>query len=303
MKSCIQWRKSSKFLSEIDQFNIDFKDKKRQLIQFLDIFAISQRVNIRVSNTLTLNQIQLLIALKEQKNYNIAICFSKKYSDENESAFNIFITHEIPCYFYDFIDNWDEFTGYCNLGVSDIYITGQLGFDLERAAAIAHQKNIQLRCYANICQSRWSKNNSGLKAFFIRPQDRQIYEGYIDVLQFNLKKEDLQQQEVLYQMNKQAFAKEWEKYATGSYSSWEMEVMCLYDHEHELAHANKVKYGISNYVDLPEEPIVESLYRGRQQNRRFLIKFLKFSKEVFSIIMEKKCGFLGKRTEMKFRLK
>lgn len=71
------------------------------------------------------------------------------------------------------------------------------------------------------------------------------------------------QQEVLYQMNKQAFAKEWEKYATGSYSSWEMEVMCLYDHEHELAHANKVKYGISNYVDLPEEPIVESLYRGR----------------------------------------
>ncbi len=200
MKSCIQWRKSSKFLSEIDQFNIDFKDKKRQLIQFLDIFAISQRVNIRVSNTLTLNQIQLLIALKEQKNYNIAICFSKKYSDENESAFNIFITHEIPCYFYDFIDNWDEFTGYCNLGVSDIYITGQLGFDLERAAAIAHQKNIQLRCYANICQSRWSKNNSGLKAFFIRPQDRQIYEGYIDVLQFNLKKEDLQQQEVLYQI-------------------------------------------------------------------------------------------------------
>ena len=64
-------------------------------------------------------------------------------------------------------------------------------------------------------------------------------------------------------MNKQTFAKEWEKYATGSYSSWEMEVMCLYDHEHELAHANKVKYGISNYIDLPEEPVVESLYRGR----------------------------------------
>lgn len=71
------------------------------------------------------------------------------------------------------------------------------------------------------------------------------------------------QSEALYRLNKEIFADDWNKYAKGSYSSWEMEVMCFYDHEHELANVNRTRYGLTDYVDLPEEPIVESLWRGR----------------------------------------
>lgn len=69
------------------------------------------------------------------------------------------------------------------------------------------------------------------------------------------------QKEILYNLNKFIFAEDWEKYAKGSYSAWEMEVMCFYYHEHELAHINKRKYNIQNFFDLPEEPIVEKTTR------------------------------------------
>ncbi len=71
------------------------------------------------------------------------------------------------------------------------------------------------------------------------------------------------QSEALYQLNKEIFSDDWNKYAKGSYSSWEMEVMCFYDHEHELAHVNKAKYGLIDYNMLSSEPVVETLYRGR----------------------------------------
>lgn len=87
-----------------------------------------------------------------------------------------------------------------------------------------------------------------------------IYQAEMDKVRDWMKTD---QNEALYRLNKEIFTDDWNKYAIGNYSSWEMEVMCLYDHEHELSHINKVKYGISNYVDLPEEPIVESLYRNR----------------------------------------
>lgn len=68
------------------------------------------------------------------------------------------------------------------------------------------------------------------------------------------------QEETLYQLNKEIFKAEWTKYGSGSLSSWEMEVMCFYYHEHELKDVNRVRYGISNFFDLPEEPIVEKTF-------------------------------------------
>ena len=87
-----------------------------------------------------------------------------------------------------------------------------------------------------------------------------VYQKEMDVVREWMKNN---QQEALYRLNKEIFTDDWYKYASGNYSSWEMEVMCLYDHEHELAHVNRTRYGLSDYFQLPSEPIVESLWRGR----------------------------------------
>ena len=45
-----------------------------------------------------------------------------------------------------------------------------------------------------------------------------------------------------------------EKYCQGSISKWEMDTMSCYQHEHELAHLDNLRYGIHDFNALPEYP-------------------------------------------------
>lgn len=74
------------------------------------------------------------------------------------------------------------------------------------------------------------------------------------------------QNEVLDSLNKIIFAEDWKNYAQGTISAWEMEVLCFYYHEHELAHLPIAKYGISDFTKLPTTPVVDKTFKrnGRE---------------------------------------
>ena len=63
--------------------------------------------------------------------------------------------------------------------------------------------------------------------------------------------------EALDRLNQAIFLEDWNKYATGTISAWEMEALCFYYHEHELEDANYGKYGITDFFNLSEEPVVD----------------------------------------------
>lgn len=90
-----------------------------------------------------------------------------------------------------------------------------------------------------------------------KPWDK-IYQKYMDKIRDYMK---INQEELLQKLNISIFNDEWEKYAKGSLSSWEMNVMCFYYHPHELINVNNSKYGISNFFNLSEEPIVEKTFK------------------------------------------
>lgn len=71
---------------------------------------------------------------------------------------------------------------------------------------------------------------------------------------------------MLSDLNTTIFKEEWNKYALGSVSAWEMESLCFYHDRHELEHIDINKYGISNFSDLPEEPEVDYYFKkgGRE---------------------------------------
>ena len=76
--------------------------------------------------------------------------------------------------------------------------------------------------------------------------------------------------EILKQLNVLIFKEEWDKYATGNISAWEMEAMCFYYHKHELAHLNQDKYGFADFFELPEDPIVDkNFYKGGKEIKIF----------------------------------
>ena len=74
------------------------------------------------------------------------------------------------------------------------------------------------------------------------------------------------QEHILDSLNKLIFLDDWNKYAKGNLSSWEMEVLCFYYHEHELANVNMQRYGFANFFELPEEPEIEkTFWKGNKQ--------------------------------------
>ena len=74
------------------------------------------------------------------------------------------------------------------------------------------------------------------------------------------------QQELLDAYNNILFQEQWDKYARGTYSTWEMDSLGYYYHSHELANVNLAAYGIIPYSSLTTEPKVEYTFRrdGRE---------------------------------------
>ena len=98
-----------------------------------------------------------------------------------------------------------------------------------------------------------------------------IYQSHMDILRDWLTKN---KDSILTTLNQTIFKEEWNKYALGTLSAWEMEVMCFYYHEHELSHINQDKYGIVDFNSQPEDPIVERSFvkSGKQINLFKLVK-------------------------------
>lgn len=84
-----------------------------------------------------------------------------------------------------------------------------------------------------------------------------VYQGWMDVFRKWIAAD---KETILNNLNGLIFKQDWDKYATGNYSSWEMEAMCFYYHDHELKNINFQKYGISNFFELPENPEVERTF-------------------------------------------
>ena len=101
-------------------------------------------------------------------------------------------------------------------------------------------------------------------AWFIRVKDwDKQYQRWMDVFRDWI---NLNKIEILQELNSKIFAEDWEKYAAGTISAWEMKVLCFYYHEHELAHINTNKYGFVDFASLPEDPEPEKIfYRGGKE--------------------------------------
>lgn len=88
--------------------------------------------------------------------------------------------------------------------------------------------------------------------------DKRVYQPWMDVFRKWIAEE---KENILTSLNTLIFKEDWDKYAKGSISAWEMEVLCFYYHEHELAHVNKEKYGIVDFNKLPIAPPVDRTFQ------------------------------------------
>ena len=72
--------------------------------------------------------------------------------------------------------------------------------------------------------------------------------------------------ELLVAVNTKLTQDTWNKYCLGSLSKWEMDSVSFYSHEHELMYLDMERYELTDFEDLPEDPIVDRVIpiKGKQ---------------------------------------
>ena len=205
MKYCINYRRGFKYIKDVDEINIDYNPKDTTLGQFMQKHK-DQRINIYI------NHVDDFIANDRVKLFNQLVIDNPdidfalvlpgiKNNSKAEEAYNIIKEYNIKYYFFEMVTNWDMLWGYIVYNPSDMFIAEELGFELDTVAEVLHSFGIKIRAFANVAQSSW-KHTPALKKFFIRPDDIDIYEQYIDVIEFFGKEKSIETLYRIYAIDK-----------------------------------------------------------------------------------------------------
>lgn len=183
MKYCIDFALGGNYMNKVDELMI-MTSENHNYGNFIKNH-LNQRIIIKVIDTKDLleerNLYKVFIALKRELNLtNFAIllpseCEKKEYIEPLKDA-------EIDFFFFHLADSWVKLNYLIKLGVSDIYITESIGFDIARAGEYAHTNNVKIRAFPNVAQKEVPVYD--IYSFFIRPEDIPIYDPYIDVCEF-----------------------------------------------------------------------------------------------------------------------
>lgn len=199
MKYCINFYRDFRYKEDIDEVIIKYKDKNIEVLDFLKTIPQKQRIILDTSREkdfcLEKNLGIFIEAKKIHK--NIAIKLSQNQKDNFIEFVNLY-DNNIDFFFDTFVDSWDTLMSYVKLSVSDVYIVNELGFELENVSKVCKDNKIRIRVFPNVAQvSSKVDNLDKLKSFFIRPDDIEVYEKYIDICEFF---GPLDRQSVLYEI-------------------------------------------------------------------------------------------------------
>jgi hypothetical protein len=190
MKYCLNYNKHSKYLDKVDELTIVYNKKDTTLLKFLEEYK-TKRINIYFGENIEPDSLSIMLEIfKKYPEYKTNIYIKLGFIDKH--IINILKDNNIKFFFDMKVNNWDILQGLAAMGVSDIYIVEDLGFELDKVAVMLHSIDVKVRCFPNVAQSSW-QDTAALKKFFIRPEDITQYENYIDVIEFydNEDKEDL----------------------------------------------------------------------------------------------------------------
>lgn len=186
MKFAAYWTNNFHYDKDISELIIIYRDQKiKNLLKFLSDHE-NQKISIEIDEPND-NIIEILSALPK---YNIVLRLSQnfwrnKYREAEKTFMEQCKKAKVLFYFTTLIDSWGSLIDAQYAGASEVIISGELGFDLERVSNYCHGAELKIRCIPNFCQPTYYEEDP-LYSFWIRPEDVIYYEqkSYIDILEF-----------------------------------------------------------------------------------------------------------------------
>lgn len=180
MKYCLKFNNDSRYLNKCDEVLIKYKqgDWAKFIAQMGE-----RRVNMLFTPEELTNEVINKISdkLNKQAKLNLTIALTRLDEDRARllGAMDLKFYITAPC------TTWEQLDLLLFFGVSDVNISGPLGFELTKVRQKLNRctKKVQIRATPNKSEST-APEADALRSFFIRPEDIDVYEQYIDVLDF-----------------------------------------------------------------------------------------------------------------------
>jgi len=192
----IPYFKTFTYNDEIQEFDIKYdrnKDSLQDLFDFISQYP-GKRINIELMDPYgDFGSLSTLDKLHAQ------IYF--KLSAEHLPLLEEFSNRLLRYYFTIPATSWDVLDSLINSGTTDIYISGELGFNIPKVTSILEREGINSRVIVDLKQSLDPMENSNdITSFFIRPEDIEGYAQFINVFEFCNEFVDQTRFEVLYRI-------------------------------------------------------------------------------------------------------
>ncbi len=180
MKYSIRYYKDFRYFNEIDEIILDYHEHNDNIIDFIkNVYKPFQRIVICLKDKESEidSAIPILQKLKqEHPNFTVKITplFLDKIVIKLKNAGIAFFVDE-------FCRIKEQVFYLVNLGVSDVYINEDLGFDLIEVSKYCHSQGVLVRVIPNVISQYTKITAECIKAFFIRPEDIRMYEPCVDI--------------------------------------------------------------------------------------------------------------------------
>lgn len=185
MKYCINYYTgaSSFMMERVEEVKIKVESHHTDadLLTYLESVPAQQRLIINISK-IDAEQFSTFVHVlnaTNHKNFTLLIDTA-----QINNILEIIKTNNFNFYLTLPINNWEKLSAAVTLGVSDVLITDEFGFELKDISKYAHDKGIRVRVIPNLAQTSSPLPVSSIKTFFIRPEDTFLYDDYVDVFEF-----------------------------------------------------------------------------------------------------------------------
>lgn len=179
MNYCLNYFMASVGAKSCEEIKIKYltENEINYLQQFINLHKDRQKIVIDVRN-LTREELEERIPqFKELELENSVFEIS-------DLSINIW-DKTIPFFTDAHINSWEKLEDAVKCGVSEVYITDEFGFSIDKISKYCKENNIKIRVYPNIAQSnKENQEINQLKKFFIRPEDVIFFKDYVDTLEF-----------------------------------------------------------------------------------------------------------------------
>ena len=171
MKVCLSSRQSATYLSKANEIKVRFRDRKiipDLADEYPDATIILQQ---GMDDVLDKNECEKYRVLTRDK---FIVCLSDLgYADLCKEM-------KIPFYWGFPVQTYYQLSALKDLGVCYVRLDAPLFFDLDNVKDMG----VPIRAVPNVAYNDGLKRSNGVNGLWIRPEDLEIYENYIDAIEF-----------------------------------------------------------------------------------------------------------------------